>query len=320
VDEFLTAHSSYPQQSNKILRQNAHLIVILVSNGKDYEIETTSGFNSSAFTSRKDSLLAIKSYLSSKQLRLFSVTANVGGTATCGSTGFYSSKNSYGDMSSALLLAQKISSSTSDHYDLCPPSSISAVFAGVNTTIQQIIIPHTYDKWPITFATPATGLNKNSIQVLKSSPTMAPTAIASSKWTLVENSPSVPSRTQPSEGEPISGNLIKFNSPDDYITYPECIQVTSTSNLEYFQYVVIPKVPKMESVVLKIKGVTIPQSTTNGWSYAGYQLDKNIKVAFDGFSELPEAKRTGYFLQLNGSNNYYKSGDNVEIYYVPAAN
>ena len=82
----------------------------------------------------------------------------------------------------------------------------------------------------------------------------------------------------------------------------------------------IPKIPKLESVVLKIRGQTIPQSGTNGWSYVGYKFEQNIKVQNLGFSELPAANRTGYFIQLNGSSNYYKSGESVTIDYVPASN
>jgi hypothetical protein len=120
-------------------------------------------------------------------------------------------------------------------------------------------------------------------------------------------------------GEPTTArHLIEFTS-GNYPTYPDCISVTTLSNLEYFGYVVIPKIPKLESVVLKIRGQVIPQSTTNGWSYetVGWQT-KNIKVAYNGYPDTPAVIQSGYMIKLNGSANYYKSGDSVEIAYVPA--
>lgn len=310
--EFITAH-----QNDGLFRQNAHLLIVLVSNGKDYDIETApSGvFDQNAFNDRKNSFVnVIRPYLNLQQIRLFSVTANVSGCKT----GYYSSKRSYADMSDAILTAQGISGN--DHFDLCS-NSISGVFSSVNSTVQQVIIPHKYNRWPITYTDTPTGLNTASIKVYKSSPNSPSTLLPSSAWTYIHNPSGIsyPTRVEPSVGEPTtSKHLIEFASGSE-VVYPDCIQITSTSNPEYFGYVVVSKTPKLDSVVIKINGQTIPQSSSNGWSYIGMQT-RNIKVSYNGFSDTPAAIRTGYMFQLNGGNNYYKSGDVVDVYYNPDSN
>jgi hypothetical protein len=97
------------------------------------------------------------------------------------------------------------------------------------------------------------------------------------------------------------------------------VQIISETNPEYFGYVVLPKIPKLESVTLKIRGQVIPQSSSNGWSYIGQQT-RNIKVPYLGFIDQPAALRTGYMIKLNGTSNYYKSGESVTIDYIPATN
>ena len=315
VDEFISAHAY-----NGLLRQEAYLLVVLVSNGKDYDIEDPdTGFSIAKFNARKTRFTDWKTHLNLKQLRVLSVSAN-----TSCQTGYYGSKKSYGDMSEALYSAQISPVAGADHFDLCSASSISSVFSNVNSTIQQIKLAHKYNRWPITFTETATGINTGAIQVIKSSPTQAPTILPSSAWYLLpanNNGTSINTRVEPSVGEPTTAKYIIEFTPGNEIVYPDCVQITSTSNLEYFGYVVMEKRPKLESVVLKINGATISQSSTNGWSFpVTTQQTLNIKVNHNGFSNTPVAMKTGYMLKLNGSNNYYKSGDNVQIYYIPAEN
>ncbi len=63
-----------------------------------------------------------------------------------------------------------------------------------------------------------------------------------------------------------------------------------------FNYVVINESPMVGSIVVKKNGVTVPQSTSNGWSYEGYK--SNHPTSFFPTSGNP---RTGYFIKLNGS-------------------
>ena len=323
IRSFITSH-----QSDGLFRQGAYLFVLLISNGRDTDVESLSCptcgdtiQNVTAYNSRKTSLLNLKNYLNSQQFRLFSLVTHPG----CTKSGWKTSAKSYMQMSKDLYNedpspTDQGSDSTPDSYDLCQ-GSISGVFSSVNSAIQQIIIPHTYKYWPITFTETATGLNTNEIKVYKSSPSSSPVLLPPSSWSYISNSAltSYPTRILPEPGEPTSArHLIQFTTGNE-ITYPECVQITSTSNLEYFGYVVMNKIPKLESVILKKNSQVISQSSSNGWSYIGQQT-RNIKVSNNGFSATPAALRSGYMLQLNGSANYYKSGDNVEIYYVPETN
>jgi hypothetical protein len=336
IRSFIAEHSSVTPASEKLLRQGAYLFVVLVSNGFDTDIESKMAGGSgetlqnlTVYNSRKSAFITLKKALKSQQFRLFSLVTHPG----CSKSGWNPSPKSYIQMSKDLYKAPIIEDATPltyltdqgadmtpDSYDLCS-GQISGVFTSVNNSIKQIIVPHTYNKWPITFTETATGLNTADIKVYKSSPNSAPTLLPSSSWTYLSNSTqsSVNTRILPTVGEPTTArHLIQFTTGNN-ITYPDCIQITSTSNLEYFGYVVMGKAPNQSSIVLKINGQTIPQSAANGWSYIGQQT-RNIKVQYNGFSDLPAAIRTGYMVQLNGSSNYYKSGDNVEIYYVPATN
>jgi hypothetical protein len=210
-----------------------------------------------------------------------------------------------------------------DSYNLCG-GSVSQVFASVNAAIDQITIPHSYKYWPITSTNGIIDTQPGQIKVYKQQPNGAQVELTSG-WSYFEN-PNFPgqieTRVDASTGVTIAGeptsarHLIEFTT-GNYPTYPDCISVTTLSNLEYFGYVVMPKIPKLESVVLKIRGQTIPQSTTNGWSYIGQQT-RNIKVSHNGYPDTPVVIQSGYMLQLNGSANYYKSGDAVDLYYVPA--
>lgn len=317
VQKFIAAH-----QSGSVFRQNAYLFIVLVSNGRDIDVEVptspTSTAQTSAFATRKSALLVLKNYLHSQQFRLFSVTAN-----TKCMDGYTSSANSYGAMSQALYdshpsLPNQV---PADHFDLCG-SEIGTVFSRVNAEIQQEIIPHSYQYAVATNTNGNIDTNPGRIQVLKVSNGV--TTPMNSGWSYFENTGTVETRVNPTTGAPIAGeptsarHLVKFDS-SNFITYPDCVSVTALSNLEYFGFVVLPKIPKTESVILKVNGTLIPQSASNGWSYIG-QRTQNIKVANGTYLATPEVIRTGYMLQLNGSNNYYKSGDNVTIDYVPASN
>lgn len=327
VNEFISAHASTAPASNRLLRPNANLIIVLVSNGKDNDIEhVTTGQNVALFNQSVSRFLhpttGWKKVLNLKQLRFLSVT--VKNKALCPDpTGIQNSALSYVPMSQAIYDSNNFTyqdGNGTDHYDLCSSSQISSVFEGVNASITKTVIHHKYNRWPVTFATPSTGLNYGAVQVFKSSPSSATVELPSTVWQLKTNSGSIPTRVEPTVGENTDAPFYLEFASGSEIIHPECVTVVSSSNLEYFNYVVIPKNPIANSVILKIRGQTIPQSSTNGWQLEGYAENKNTKVAYGGFSELPAAKKTGYFIKLNGSSNYYKSGDNVTIDYLPASN
>lgn len=312
---------------NNLIRSNSYLVVVLVSNGRDLEVEEDLGFgngetklNTSVYNARLASFRGLRTALDSLQLRLFSVTAK----SVC-AAGYRTALKSYVKMSSDLYtdsLAQDNNSSL-DSYDLCSSSGLSSIFTAINNSIKQVVLPHQYRYWPITFAENNEMVSLGEIKVQKISPTGASvTLVRDTDWSYEDKGSSqvVNTRELPTIGEPVTGrHFIKF--PDNkLITYPDCVLVTSVSRTEYFGYVVLPQRPKVESLSLRINGRVIPQSSTNGWSdLTSSPSTRNIKIPYPSAGdENPPVIRTGFMLQLNGASNYYKSGDNVEVNFIPA--
>jgi hypothetical protein len=103
------------------------------------------------------------------------------------------------------------------------------------------------------------------------------------------------------------------------LVYPDCVIIKSKTRVEYFNYIVLPKEPRQDTIVVRVNGSPIAQSASNGWTYVGSRLNQNIKAAYPNpGDETPAVTKSGFMIQLNGSANYYKSGDSVEVYYLPA--
>lgn len=313
VQEFITAHSS-----DGLFRQGAYLFIVLVSNGRDTEVEyvqnSATAQNAAVFNDRKQAFSVLKTSLNSQQLRLFSVTANT----KCVSS-YWASPLSYAAMSKALYESHAgfPSSDKYDHYDLCSKANVSSVFTDVNSQIQQIIIPHTYKYWPITSTDGVIDTSPGKIKVYKSTGNAAPVEMTSG-WSYLANPGNQNTRILPTVGEPTArAHLVEFDS-SHYVTYPDCISISTSSNIEYFGYIAIPKIPTMSSVVIKINGAVVPSS---GWTFMAAEGSQNIniKVAHLGYPNTPVVMRQGYMFKLT-SNYYYRSGDNVEVFYVPASN
>lgn len=301
-----------------VIRSNAHLVVVVVSNGRDVEVESDPQGNgntvqTSVFATRYNSLANLKA--SPYQLYFYSATAK---SNTCGRTSSSSDYATYEGWRKSTLsyvaMADSLPNGTS--YDLCT-QSVSNIFNYVNTAIQQEVIPHKYRFFPMTFAKASDTRNTfGEIKVYKVSGNSAPQEMTSG-WSYYESTSGMENtRELPTVGEPVSGrHFIRF---DSLVSYPDCVQIRSVSRTEYFGYIVLPKEPKPETVSVRINGSVISQSSTNGWTYIGNST-KNIKMAFpNAGDDQPAVTKTGYLLQLNGSSNYYKSGDNVEVNYIPA--
>nr|MBA2404485.1 hypothetical protein [Bdellovibrionales bacterium] len=235
-------------------------------------------------------------------------------------TGYWASPLSYAAMSQSLYESHSgfPYKAQADHYDLCSQSNVSSVFADVNSSIQQIIVPHTYKYWPITSTDGVIDTQPGKIRVYKSTGNGAPVEMPASTWDYLPNPGNQNTRILPTVGEPTNrAHLIEFTS-GNHITYPDCVSISTSSNLEYFGYIAIPKIPKMDSIVIKINGAQIPAS---GWTFMSAEGSQNIniKVAHNGYPSTPPVMRSGYMFKLTSS-HYYKSGDNVEVFYVPASN
>lgn len=318
VVSFVDAHK------NNLIRNNAYLVVVLVSNGRDLDVEEDAGYgngetrlNTANYNARLSSLRSLRSQMNSLQLRMISVTAK----SVC-KPGWRSSLKSYVKMANQLYVDSGASdSSNMDGYDLCDSSGVSSIFTAINNSIRQVVLPHEYRYWPITFAENNESVSLSEIQVKKVSSNGSSVNLSRDVDWVYEDRGSVQTvntRELPTSGEPVSGrHFIRFTNR---IVYPDCVLVTSVSRTEYFGYVVLPQKPRIETVSLRINGRPITQSSSNGWSdLTSAPSTRNIKVPYPAAGdENPPVMRTGFMLQLNGSANYYKSGDSVEVYYIPA--
>lgn len=319
VVRFITAHQ------NSLIRSNSHLVVVLVSNGRDLEVEEDAGFgngetilNSTNYNARLTSLRNLKNSLNSMQLRMISVTAK----SVC-QPGWRSSLKSYVKLAQQLYEDSRAQDNNSqqDTYDLCDSSGIRSIFTAINNSIQQVVLPHQYRYWPITFAENNEMVSLSEIKVHKVSSNGTSVELArDTDWVYEDRgtAQNVNTRELPSVGEPILGrHFIRFTN---LLTYPDCVLVTSVSRTEYFDYIVLPQKPRVETLVVRINGRTIPQSSTNGWSdETSSPKTINIKAPYPtAADENPPVMRTGFMLKLNGSGNYYKSGDSVQATYIPA--
>jgi hypothetical protein len=313
---------------NGLLRNSAYLVIVLVSNGRDQEVEEQIHSNGetkvidSVYAARLASFTNLKTSI--PQLRLFSITAN--GESDCPS-GFRTSRNSYVKMSQQLYQDSLASDSPAarDSYNICDSQGISYVFDSINSSIKQVVRPHEYRYWPITFAENNEMVSTDEIRVTKISTDGSGIPLTrGTDWTYVDKvtPQSVDTRVgpvpTPGPGEPVFGrHFIRFTN---VVTYPDCVLVTSVSRTEYFDYVVLPQKPIVSSVSLRINGIVIPMSTTNGWSdETSVPKTLNIKAAYPtAADENPPVMRTGFMLKLNGTSKYYKSGDNVEVNFNPA--
>lgn len=326
VVEFINHHQ------NGLIRPNSYLIIVLVSNGRDQDLETDQGFgngstepNNSNFIARHASFTNIRNTLNPIQLRFMAVTAQ---THNC-KPGYWTSNHSYVRMAKQLYQDSQANDNDSkqDAFDLCQAQNITSIFTSINNSIKQVVLKHEYSHWPITFAENNEMVDLDEIRVHKVSSNGTSVELTRGiQWNYDGNPATSVVRTvntrsgplpRPGVGEPVTGrHFIAFNSP---IIYPDCVLVTSVSRTEYFDHVVLPQNPQVNTLALRINGRLIPKSDTNGWSYPSAAPQTiNIKAPYPTpADENPPVMRTGFMIKLNGSDNYYKSGDSVQADYIP---
>lgn len=307
-----------------VFRNNAHTIVVLVSNEDDdtmyqcFQGQCTE--NNGAFDAAKASFINLRNGLNAQQLRFFSVVAHTNGCQT----GFAQGKK-YREMSAYMYANASIppqsqptdqgSRTHKDSYDLC--STNFGVYEGVNSSIQQEILGHTYNYWLLS---ENTVVDTTDIQVSKLSTSGSATSVpasATNGWSYAGFLTNRNTRRLPTPGEPRTGYFLQLNGSAE-VTYPDCLVVRTRTPTEFYGFAVAPSQPRPDTIIVRIRGSNIPQSTTNGWSYEGYRENQNIKVNANGtVNTTSPLNRTGYFIKLNGS-AIYASGDTIEIFYTPA--
>ena len=346
IHDFMNAHA------NGLFRKGAYHLVILVSNGQDQEVELSVGeyqpqiycvgnpptlntscpAGQSVYEQRLQSFTTLKgpSKLDSQQFRIFSVTA----PNACQS-GWKPSEYSYRKMSRALYSTSGASDSSSqDTFNLCN-GSVSTIFASVYAAIQKIKIPHKYKYWPITFANNNKPMlqivgSYSDIEVYKFENSTSTTGTLLTNWQYFENTnyPATINTTVAElptgveEATPVSArHFIQFNSLNE-VVHPNCLLVRAKEKTEYFEWIVVQQKPDTtKTITVRINGVDVPQSSTNGWSYnpSGQPMSKNTKADYPNAGDnQPPVMGSGFMFKLNGTNNYYKSGDQVNVHFTPA--
>jgi len=309
VGDFINNH-----KSDKLFRNGAYLLVILISNGRDSEVEKVASWgggettqDATLFKARKDAFDLIKTDLSSQDFRFFTVTAK----SSCQS-GWLTANKSYVAMSKIY--------GTSDSFDMCDSAGYTGLFTSVNSSIKQVMLHHSYRYWPITFAKDTDTRNSfGEIKVYKLSGSSS-TLLTSSQWEYYENTSASPLniRELPTVGEPTTGKHFVRFTDGNLITHPDCVQIKSVTRTEYFQYILMPREPDTtKAIAVRVNGNIIP---TAAYVYSGYQINLNMKAPYpNAGDELPAVPKTGFFIKITDPTYYPKSGDTVDMGFTPAA-
>jgi len=84
-------------------------------------------------------------------------------------------------------------------------------------------------------------------------------------------------------------------------------QLVAVAEAVRFNYVVMNEKPMVSSIKVTKNGVTIPQSSSNGWTYVGYLANQATS-----YSPTSGNVRSGYFIKLNGTAEY-KGSEKIDI-------
>jgi hypothetical protein len=228
-----------------------------------------------------------------------------------------------------------------DSTDVCQ-RNYNSIFDGVNSAIQDTVIAHSYNFWPVDQSSrsvdPATiKVRKGTGQEFFSIPNNVIINVGNDTdqnnnpvngWRYIGIQNNFPTRYAPTVGEHYSGHLIQLFGQAK-VTYPECLQVTYDSEIRYIGYVHIAGRPVVDSINLKVNEQIVLRcqnsTSTNCWELElsggqpHYQTNKNIMIQGPGnFTPAsPPVLKTGYFLRLRG-NVIIKSGETVKVDWTPA--
>lgn len=350
--------------SNGVFRPNSHLVIVVMSNQDDTSWQT--GFpvaeseRTSYINEYSQKLLCLRgSYsppsgfctganLNSLQLRFMNITAfQPSNSGSCGGVASWNQGITYQAVSKKVYLAPYTNSVQQndqhsrsdgmyDSYDICSESNFAHIFDGINASINDTLLLHKYDYWPVA-TSGSSAIDPNEIFVFKDGTSIPrltePVPSGSYGFTFSGNVETRNTRYEPSAGEPFTGYLVKLYG-DARVTYPECMRVQTQTPKEYFGYVQLQSKPLESTIELTINGVKIEQSSTNGWeliktgSSPRYIPSQNIKVqgpsSFCPSSSTtlcpgyPAQNKSGYFLKLSGS-AIYSNGATISLSYDPSS-
>lgn len=312
-------------RSNKIFRQNAHTIIVMISNGDDTE-SVGSGFNGSTFeiSGKMDEIEtefrkltkqhSPSGTLQADTLRFISLVAH----SNCS---FAKAGNQYRKMSERLYNYQGFSDNDGrDSFDLCS-GDFTSLFSSVNSSIRQVLVEHQYDHWLISTQTEAS-INPGTITLTKvNGVTGAETNIPSggaNGFEYLGARTNINTRFLPDAGEPVTGLVVKLNGTAR-VKFPDYIRARTTTPTEYFGFISLPREPELSTIEVIVNGTKHTQSSSNGWTYLGFRPSQNTKVVGpNGESDTPALNKSGYFVRLHG-NAIYTSGDTVQVFFKAKA-
>lgn len=330
-------------RSNKIFRDDAYTIIVIMSNEDDKGCSLTKGYicnndydRDQYLNPRINKLLCLRgnthadctgtgytqtNSLNSAMMRFI----NISPLTKCPSGNdkinysykkvaktIYEASYSNGWPTSNDHLSPDVSGAP-DSYNLCS-IDFSHIFDGVNTAIKQTLLKHKYDYWPV--AGSNTPLDPDSLRVVRSDGKILTNRTGDSNpsdgYAFVGTLNNQPTRFYPTAGENFTGKMIQLFGVDgnDKVVYPDCLTVTYEEPKAKFGYIYLQNgTPKVETLEVYLNGVKVPQDNLNGWSYMGLTsvsaLDPDLKV-----SGMPAGSQSGVFLRLNGSYQVTNSTDN----------
>lgn len=309
-------------RANGIFRNNAYVVVVLMSNGDYYHFNganTDPIITDQHIDALRDNFVMLRDSLEAEQFRFITLVP-----FTSCQSGF-KQNYSYKKMSGLLYNSKTPPRDDQrgrpypDSYDICSTDFLH-LFDGINNTIQDSLISHVYDAWPISSNSSLT-FNPNRIEVTKSNGVTIPAVSGpSSSGFRYIGYTTRDTRLLPTPGEPFTGHMIELYG-SSRVTYPECLIVKTESPMDYYGYVHLQTRPVVNTIELTINGAVIPQSSTNGWEYIGYNSNLNLKITGPGnyTSAHDGLYKTGYFLRVNG-NAVYSNGASVNVTYDPSSN
>jgi len=331
--------------SNGVFRQGAYTMIVVMSNQDDNSwvqgAFPTSYDRNNYINQKIAELMCLRGNysgscsgqtLNSLQMRFFSIVAH---SEDCGgSQPQFDANIVYKQMSELAYSvpytngnpAPNSSSYPYDSYNICNVSNFSTIFDGINNSIQDQVINHQYDYWPVA-SSGAPAIDPNQISVRKGGVSLTkltePVGPGANGYTFTNSVQTQNTRYAPTPGEPYTGYMIKLYG-NARVTYPECLQIETQTPVEFFGYANMVNKPFEPSITLTIDGQTIPNSSTNGWTLMktngepAYYSSFNIKIqsATNDAQAFPAVNKSGYFLKLHGS-AVYSNGAIVDVQYQP---
>lgn len=333
--------------ADTVFRKGAYTHVVILSNGDDNEAVYSNGYLNIAATNalQEQRVLELKKFtrkfydtyfapdrgllLRSEEFRFVTIVAhsNCGPGMIKGTRYMDVSRQTYNYVTNSNVTT----GGGPDSIDICN-SSLDNVFAQVSANIQQVIVPHVYNWWPV--ATTNT-FDTTQIRVIKSTNaggTYECTRDDMTNGFVYHNTFMTNKETRESPlpppgtlAEPYTGYLIEMFGQCK-VTFPECIYIDLQDPPSYRGYIVFDREPSISTIrVFKAPAVNptarveIPQNATNGWTYIG-TFSGNIMILAPGnFNNPMPPSQAGYAVRLNGT-AAATNGDILEYYFDPLGN